>query len=567
MYTVMILILAAAAGVFWAGLRVSRIGTIYPGVTAEGIDLSDMEYQDAIDTLMEIGHKKYDGFSVTAQMPLENTLTITGADAKLSYNVDRLAADAWLYGRTEGFFGNLTRYVMARYLGRTDFHSDGALEVTFDEAAVREIIGNAARNIDEQLLESGVEITDSEIRLTKGATGLTIDEEQVFRQFRDAILSGDRDGFVYESRPDLDQGYDFQTLHDDMYADVVSARLLYAPYEWSPPKEKKDGNGNVIPGPSPTPVPEHPERPQVAVGESLPGDETLDFGGAPYLVTESQVGVDFDVAEAEAKWAAAGYGDEVVVPITVTEPEHTTEELEGMLFADNLSKNWTMVRLRNREYCEEVRTSLSGSSKSRISNVKKACEKINDVILMPGQVFSYNDTVGERLDTLGWLPAPAYANGEVKQEYGGGICQVSSTLYNAALYSNLEIVERENHYFQVGYLPWGMDATVSWGWPDFKFRNSQPYPIKIVAWVDDETNECCVQIKGTDVDHTYVLMRFNNWKWYEKIDDTDKVRAIGMEAATWRQVYHDGDDYATTKPISETYEAYSRYHYHDEDIG
>ena len=145
---------------------------------------------------------------------------------------------------------------------------------------------------------------------------------------------------------------------------------------------------------------------------------------------------------------------------------------------------------------------------------------------------------------------------------------MSSTLYNAALYSNLEIMERECHYFQVGYLPWGMDATVSWGWPDFKFRHDQNYPIKIVAWVDDEANECCVQIKGTDEDHTYVLMRFNNWKWYEKIDDTDKVQAIGMEAATWRQVYHDGDDYTdpNVKPISETYEAYSRYHYHTEDI-
>ena len=379
--------------------------------------------------------------------------------------------------------------------------------------------------------------------------------------------------------PEPDQEYDFQALHDEMYSEMVSARIVYAPEyaaNYAAPDETNTPAGivNYANG-NKGAAPVNSEGPEIvdiapALTDPQPGDEELDFQGQPFIVTESSVGVDFDVAEAERQWAAAGYGDTVTVPLTVTQPEHSTEEINGMLFADNLSKNYTMVRLWNREYCEEVRTSLSGSSKNRISNVKKACEILDGLMLMPGEIFSYNDTIGQRNEEDGWLPAPAYADGEVHQQPGGGICQVSSTLYNAAAYSNLKIVERECHQFQVGYLPWGMDATVSWGWPDFKFQNTQPFPIRLHAWVDDASNECCIQIQGTDVDHIYVIMRFNNWQLFDQTDTyhdaSGKPLAVGMAAATWRLLYHDGDDWATAKAFSEEYEYYSSYHYHTEDI-
>lgn len=97
---------------------------------------------------------------------------------------------------------------------------------------------------------------------------------------------------------------------------------------------------------------------------------------------------------------------------------------------------------------------------------------------MPGETFSYNQVVGQRTKAAGFKEAPAYLNGKVVQEYGGGICQVSSTLYNAVLYANLEITERTNHGFKPSYVKPGLDATVSWGGPDFKFTNNRNYPIK-----------------------------------------------------------------------------------------
>ena len=540
----LVVCLAAAGAVAIAADKAAHLETFLPGVTVRGVELTGMTPAEASGILQKMGAELYDGLTVTAQLPLDNELTVSAWDAGLAYTDEAAVEAAWNYGRDGTLLENAWTWIRAEYLGKTDFTYEEPRTVTLNEDAVRQIVAGAAADINEQLLASGVEVTDAEIRLTKGASGLTLDQDEIVSRFKAALLSGSGEGFTYEAAPQADEEYDFRSLYDELYSEVAEAKLYYA-RDYGP-----DGQA-LTQGAEPLP-------------------EGFDFAGQPYGISRSAVGVTFDVADAEARWKAASYGDTVVVPLAVTKPEMSTEDWENMLFADNLSKNWTMVRLWNREYCEEVRTSLAGSTDFRISNVKKACDILNGMMLMPGETFSYNDALGERLDTLGWLPAPAYANGEVRQEYGGGICQVSSTLYNAVLYANLEIVERTCHQFQVGYLPWGMDATVSWGWPDFKFRNDKEYPIMIVAWVDDDTRECCVQIKGTDTEHQYVMMRFANWEFYDNTDTyhdaSGNPLAMGMEASTWRQVFNDGDDWATATPVSETYEAYSKYNYHTEDI-
>ena len=264
-----------------------------------------------------------------------------------------------------------------------------------------------------------------------------------------------------------------------MYAEMVNARLVYAPEYAQEYAANANAQPTVITRPNGEPKTIKVVHP--ALTDPQPGDEALDFQGQPFLVTESQVGVDFDVAEAERLWAAAGYGETVTVPITITEPELSTQQINDTLFADPLSKNWTMVKLWNRDYCNEVRTSLAGSSNNRIANVKKACDLIDGIMLMPGETFSYNPALGERTEENGWLPAPAYANGEVRQEAGGGICQVSSTLYNAALYANLEIVDRNPHAWPSSYVEKGFDATVNWPGLDFQFKNNTEWPVFLVA--------------------------------------------------------------------------------------
>ena len=576
---VCVVLLLLLALVVTGALLVHKVDTIYPGVTIADTDLSGMTRNEARDKLLVLGHERYDGYSVTANLPLGNTLAMSSADAGMRFSADTAADAAWNYGRGDGLFGALVKYVQCRYLGKCGFAYDGELfDVTLDEAKMRSIIEAKAVDIDAQLLESSIVVGEDSITLLKGASGMTLDTDSVFNSFRDAFLSGGSTSFTYESAPNTDESFDFQSLYNDIYSEVAEAEIVYNPDIETTDPGKDDGKGEkpaATPEPTATPAPsDTPEAsasPEAApAADSKTDPSQIDFHGEPFIVTQSSVGRTFDVAEAEKAWAAASYGDTVTIPMTVTKPEHTTEEINDMLFRDALSKNWTLVRLWNRDYCNEVRTSLSGSSADRISNVKKACERLDGLVLIPGQTLSFNDTLGERTEANGWKPATAYANGEVRQEYGGGICQVSSTLYNAVLYANLEIVERACHQFQVGYLPWGMDATVSWGWPDFKFRNDAEYPVKIHAWVDDETNECCIQILGTDVKHQYVLMQFNNWEVFDEtgtyFDANGNPLSVGMAAATWRLVFNDGDDYNTATPISKEYEAYSTYNYHTEDI-
>lgn len=238
---------------------------------------------------------------------------------------------------------------------------------------------------------------------------------------------------------------------------------------------------------------------------------------------EGKPGVEFDVDEAQRLWDAAAVGDTVRIPVTLTEPD--LESVDG-LFGDKLATKTT---------------SLSGSNYNRINNVKLAAQHIDGVILEPGDSFSYNQTVGQRTKANGFLEAGAYANGQVVQEVGGGICQVSSTLYYCTLVSNLKITSRTNHYFTVGYIEPGMDATVSWGGPDFQFKNNRTFPIKIRAYVSN--GSLTVEIWGTDVDGSYAKMDYT---------------VSGLTATTYRSVYDKNGNL-----LSKTQEATSVYHTHE----
>lgn len=121
------------------------------------------------------------------------------------------------------------------------------------------------------------------------------------------------------------------------------------------------------------------------------------------------------------------------------------------------------------------------SSAARANNVVVATKSINGILLKPGETFSFNGIVGERTEARGYQAAPVIVGNKVESGLGGGICQVSSTLYNACLLGNLKIVERTHHTFPSAYVPKGQDATVDYGNIDFKFTNSYDYPLYIVG--------------------------------------------------------------------------------------
>ena len=126
-------------------------------------------------------------------------------------------------------------------------------------------------------------------------------------------------------------------------------------------------------------------------------------------------------------------------------------------------------------------TDYNEKVKNRTTNLVIATKTINGVTLQPGDTFSFNETIGKTTWAKGYRPAKIFVRGKEEEGMGGGICQVSSTLYNAADFGGMEIVERHPHSKKVGYVKEGRDAATSYGGVDLKFKNVLDYPVKIVA--------------------------------------------------------------------------------------
>ena len=266
-------------------------------------------------------------------------------------------------------------------------------------------------------------------------------------------------------------------------------------------------------------------------------------------ITPERLGAEFDVDAAQKALDAAAPGETVEIPATIEYPRVTAEQLKGVLFRDVLG---------------EARTKVGGTA-ARISNVKLSASSINGYVMNTGDVFSYNGVVGKRTAANGYQPAPAYVKGETVDEIGGGICQTSSTLYLACLRGNLEITERHAHRYIPAYIAAGMDATVSWGGPDYKFTNDTDYPIKIVT--SYEGGYLTVKVLGTNA--TGITAKMTNEKLsttdfqvvYE--DDptlapgTEKVKTTPYTGSKWK-TYRNLYD-ANGKLISSTYEDTSDY--------
>ena len=188
----------------------------------------------------------------------------------------------------------------------------------------------------------------------------------------------------------------------------------------------------------------------------------------PYTVTPSANGLDFNISIEDAQKQLDKSDKECKIPLKVLYPKVTTNDIGMDAFPDLLAT---------------FSTSYYASNINRTTNLKLAAKKVNGTVLLPGDTFSYNTVVGERSIAAGYKEAPIYQNGQVIDGLGGGICQISTTLFNSALLANLKIKELHNHQFVPSYVGAGRDATVVYGAKDFKFVNSRKNAIKITCTV------------------------------------------------------------------------------------
>ena len=223
------------------------------------------------------------------------------------------------------------------------------------------------------------------------------------------------------------------------------------------------------------------------------------------------------------------YSDDPAAPITFVDEKAGQRVAEDALVqalieeADAASITVDMEPVAAAVTAEELRTkyallsefttSFKGSTlgrKNRVNNMELAAKRINGVAVSPGEEFSMNETILDRSKENGYYLAPAIRNGTYEQEYGGGVCQVSSTLFNAVMMADLTVTERHHHSWPMTYVPIGRDATISTGYKDFKFVNSTKSELVIFAHLDRKAKTVTIRLYGQksgDFDHIKVTSK------------------------------------------------------------
>lgn len=196
------------------------------------------------------------------------------------------------------------------------------------------------------------------------------------------------------------------------------------------------------------------------------------ISGEKFEIIPEKNGYEFDLEDAKNIYSNHEGSGDIVIELKTIEPEIKVADLDAELFSETIST---------------FSTPYDQTDKNRVQNLMTASKRCNGKILYPGDEFSFHKAVGTRTVANGYAVGNSYAGGKVVTSVGGGICQISSTLYNIVLKADLEILERKPHGMIVAYAEPSLDATISEGSIDFRFKNTRKYPIKIFSEVKDGT--------------------------------------------------------------------------------
>ena len=247
----------------------------------------------------------------------------------------------------------------------------------------------------------------------------------------------------------------------------------------------------------------------------------------PYKIYKEENGLDFAISIEEAQKMLLEDKEEYTIPLKILEPQVKVSNLDNGAFPNQLAT---------------FSTYYGTEDSGRCYNIYLASKSISETVVMPGETFSFNDLIGECSTKTGYRESTIYLNGELSRGIGGGICQVSTTLYNAVVRANLEIVQRRNHSLSVTYVPLGQDAMVSIGSSDFKFKNNREYPIKVVASTGTGSITC--QIYGLK----------NETEYEVKLETTVISRtATNTKTQTYKVLYLNGKEVSRTLLSTDTY--------------
>ena len=499
---VLLLILLACSTVF--GIANMNSNKIANGIFIGNVDVSSKTKEEAKKLLEEkISSKKTEDLKIKTDVKTEENKAYTGVisfeQIKVDYNLDDSIEQAYAIGRNSNIFVNNFNVIKALVeKNNMDIIS------SYDQEELTKQIATINGKIPGAVEESSyyIDEDEKELVITRGKKGIRVDPEKLKEEVENEIknVETSEKEIMLSTEEKEPEAIDLEKIYSEVHTEAKDAYYTKNPFTLYPHVN----------------------------------------------------GVDFKISMEEAKKLLEEDKDEYIIPLKITKPEITTDEIGSEGFPDLLGT---------------FTTYYNASNTSRTTNLRLASNKINGTVLMPGETFSYNKVVGERTIAAGYKEAPMYAGGKVVDGLGGGICQISSTLYNAVIFANLDIVSRSNHRFVPSYVKAGRDATVVYGAIDFKFKNTRNYPIRIKSSVSGGVAK--VSIYGMKEEKEYdvkIETRITGSIPSKTVYEDDKTLAEGKEkvvqkghkgtySEAYKVVYYNGKVVSRTLLSKDKYSA------------
>ena len=394
---------------------------IINGISVKNIDISNLSKEDAVDKLTEDLNKE-----LIAEIDLsygnDYSVTLKPEQIEFIYDITAAVEEAYNKGRTGNILIDNYTIIFATLFGK-----EFKLNYSYNGELLNQFVEDIRSKLPGIVVEPSYYIENDKLFVTKGTDGIEVKKDELKNQIIVSIIE--------RNLSEMTDGFKEKI---EIPAESVEASEI----------DMKKIKEEIY------------REPQNAYFET-----------DPYKIYPDLDGIDLAISVEEAQNQINQEDkEEYSFNLKITEAEITVDELGKEAFPYLISS---------------FSTKYDASNRNRSTNLKIAAEKINGKVLMPGEEFSFNKIVGKRTVEAGYKDAAIYADGGVVDGLAGGICQISSTLYNSVLLANLQITERRNHSFTTSYAPAGRDATVVWGTTDFRFINSRSYPIKIEATVNN----------------------------------------------------------------------------------
>lgn len=408
---------------------------ILKGISILGIDISDLTVEEAKTKINNAIEERFKDENNNLILKIgENETSVTANTFNAKFDIDNAVIEADNIGRNGNILTNNYSILFTKL-----FKKEIKPRLYLDDRLLSDTIKDINSKMKDAVVDNSYYIEKNNLIIVKGKAGYIIKTEELKEKIYEQISNIHTNYQTIEIPVEYKEPepINLQKIHEEIYKEPQDAYV--------------QKNPTVV----------HPEV----------------------------NGIDFKISVEEAEELLKEDKEEYTIPLKITKPKKTINNLGEEAFPDLLAT---------------FSTRFDGSNYNRNTNIKLAAKKVNGTVILPGEKFSFNTIVGSRTIEAGFKEGTAYVGGKVVPDVGGGVCQVSSTIYNTALLANMQIVERSNHMFTTGYVAASRDATVYYGSLDFVFKNSRKYPIKMVASANGGV--CKVSIYGIKEEKEYEVI-------------------------------------------------------------